>query len=236
MVARLAPIGRRADGPLVLRVPGTGVPGLRTPPGTVAVLLVLIGSTIFDGAKEGPIFNDAAPGMQDALVAAGLSRGTALELVFLCGLFVCIALVSAIYLGGVAGMGGSTRTGERARAFAHSLIPIAAAYVVAHYFSLLAYQGQAAVALMSDPLGRGDDLLGTADRTIDYGVISTTGIWYVQVVALVVGHVGALVLAHDRSLALTGSARAATRSQVVMLVVMVAFTCAGLWQLSVANA
>ena len=69
---------------------------------------------------------------------------------------------------------------------------------------------------------------------IDYGVVSATGIWYVQVGALVVGHVAALVLAHDRALELYGSAREATRSQVVMLVLMVAFTCLGLWLLSAA--
>ena len=55
-----------------------------------------------------------------------------------------------------------------------------------------------------------------------------------QVGALVVGHVAALVLAHDRALELYGSARAATRSQVVMLILMVAFTCLGLWLLSAA--
>ena len=78
-------------------------------------------------------------------------------------------------------------------------------------------------------------LLRRAPRTsINYGVVSATGIWYVQVVALVVGHVAALVLAHDRALELYGSARAATRSQVVMLILMVAFTCLGLWLLSAA--
>jgi hypothetical protein len=43
------------------------------------------------------------------------------------------------------------------------------------------------------------------------------------------------VLAHDRALTAYGSARAAVRSQQVMLVVMVAFTCLGLWLLSGAN-
>ena len=49
------------------------------------------------------------------------------------------------------------------------------------------------------------------------------------------GHVAALVLAHDRALVLYGSHRAATRSQIVMLVLMVCFTCLGLWLLSAAN-
>ena len=104
-----------------------------------------------------------------------------------------------------------------ARAFAHTLIPIAAGYLVAHYFSLLAYNGQDLWRLANDPLGNGSDYFGGADATIDYGVVSATGIWYVQVGALVVGHVAALVLAHDRALELYGSARQATRSQVVML-------------------
>ena len=49
-----------------------------------------------------------------------------------------------------------------ARRFVHSLVPIALAYVIAHYFSLLAYQGQAMASLASDPLGNGSDLFGTA--------------------------------------------------------------------------
>ena len=56
-----------------------------------------------------------------------------------------------------------------------------------------------------------------------------------QVVVLVAGHVAALVLAHDRALVLYGSHRDATRSQLVMLILMVVFTCLGLWLLSAAN-
>ena len=37
--------------------------------------------------------------------------------------------------------------------FVHTLVPIAAAYVGAHYFTLLLYQGQAMAYLASDPLG-----------------------------------------------------------------------------------
>ena len=48
-------------------------------------------------------------------------------------------------------------------------------------------------------------------------------------IALVTGHVLGLVLAHDRAIALWTSARAAVRSQLAMLAVMVAFTGLGLW-------
>ena len=120
--------------------------------------------------------------------------------------------------------------------FVHTLVPIALAYVVAHYFSLLAYQGQAMAYLVSDPLGQGSNIFGTAKSTIDYSWVSATAIWYVQVAALVIGHVAGLILAHDRALVAFKDGRTATRSQYWMLAVMIAFTSLGLWLLSAANA
>ena len=128
-------------------------------------------------------------------------------------------------------IGGALDRASWRGAFAHTLIPIALAYVVAHYFSLLAYQGQAMASLVSDPLGDGSDIFGTASTTIDYNVITATGIWYVQVAALVLGHVAGLTLAHDRALVVYRRVRDATRSQYWMLAVMVAFTSLGLWLL-----
>ncbi|MDP9384947.1 MAG: fenitrothion hydrolase, partial [Actinomycetota bacterium] len=238
LFASLAPLARR-EGRLGVRAPAAGATGLRAIPGTVALLIVAIATTAFDGAKEGPVFSDAAPRLQDAFSGLGASKGLALELAFVAGYAAMVALVAAIWWAAVRGMprarAGLGR-GQLGRRLAHSLIPIAAAYVLAHYFSLLAYGGQDAVRLASDPLGEGADLLGTADRAVDYGVVSATAIWYVQVAALVVGHVAALVLGHDRALALYGSARAAARSQFVMLIVMVCFTCLGLYLLSAPNA
>lgn len=89
--------------------------------------------------------------------------------------------------------------------------------------------------LVSDPLGHGANLFGTHRATIDYAIVSATGIWYVQVGALVLGHVGGLPLAHDRALVLYRDARDAVRSQAWMLVVMVGFTSLGLWLLSSVN-
>jgi hypothetical protein len=237
LFATLAPIGRRGDGRLVLRVPGTGTLRAATVAGTVAVLLTSVGSTAFDGAKEGAVFNHLAQDLQTFFHSLGLSLGTALELGFVIGLLIAIAIVATIWMAGMEGMPPAKQAHTRvarAQAFAHALIPIAAGYLVAHYFSLLAYNGQDLWRLASDPLGNGSDLFGGANASIDYGVVSATGIWYVQVGALVCGHVAGLVLAHDRALELYGSARAATRSQIVMLVLMVAFTCLGLWLLSAA--
>jgi hypothetical protein len=88
------------------------------------------------------------------------------------------------------------------------------------------------VSLSSDPLGNGSDLFGTASSGIDYGVIGATGIWYVQVGALVLGHAAGLTLAHDRALDVYSRLSRATRSQYWMLAVVVGFTSLGLWLLS----
>jgi hypothetical protein len=237
LVSRLAPIGRRPDGRLVLRAPVAGAARLAPLAGTVGLLVIAIGSTGFDGAKEGPLFRGLSGDLQDAFVSLGTSLGTGLELGFVVGLGIAIAMVAGLWTLGVQGMPVTGSKLDRAalgRRFAHTLIPIAAAYLVAHYFSLLAYNGQDLWRLASDPLGRGSDLLGGAGHRIDYSILSATQIWYAQVLALVGGHVAALVLAHDRALVVYGSARAASRSQVVMLVLMVSFTCLGLWLLSAA--
>jgi hypothetical protein len=84
----------------------------------------------------------------------------------------------------------------------------------------------------ADPLGTGSNPFGTAKVSIHYGVISSTGIWYVQALALIAGHVTGLCLAHDRALALYRNPAQATRSQHWMLGIMVGFTSLGLWLLS----
>jgi hypothetical protein len=235
LFATLAPVVRRAGGMLYLRPPFVGAGRIDGRTCTAAVLLGGIGVTAFDGAAEGPLFNDVLPDLQTFFGDLGFGPERALELGFLVGLFFTVGFVSLIWIAAAAGM--PRVDGERpGRRLAFSLAPILAAYVVAHYFSLLAYNGQDVWRLASDPLGDGSDLFGGAGATIDYGVVSATAIWYVQVAALVIGHVAALVLAHDRALVIYGSHRDATRSQVVMLVLMVCFTCLGLWLLSAANA
>lgn len=132
-------------------------------------------------------------------------------------------------------MAGGRGALELARSFAPTLVPIALAYVVAHYFGLLSYQGQAIAFLISDPLGSGSDFFATGHKTIDYAWISASGIWYVQVAVLVIGHACGLALAHDRALVLFGEAKVAAKSQYWMLTVMVVFTCLALWLLSNAD-
>ncbi|MBI5104351.1 MAG: fenitrothion hydrolase [Solirubrobacterales bacterium] len=236
LFARLSPLHWR-DGAVYGRPPLSGAPRLSPVPGTVALLCVMIGTTSFDGFSQGTTWSSIAPDLQSFFADLGLASDHALEAAFTVGLVgVCLA-VALLYRLGVAGMhtvGEHKSTEDLSHKFAHTLVPIALAYVIAHYFSLAAYQGQALASLASDPLGDGSDVLGTASATIDYQWITATGIWYVQVGALVLGHVSGLILAHDRALAIYSRARDATRSQYWMLAVMVAFTSLGLWLLSAA--
>ena len=234
MFARLSPI-HWTHGELRVRRPLSGAPGTPVGAGLVALLCFLIGTTSFDGFTLGPSWSSVAPYLQDRFRGLGLNADRANELVFTVGLLTGVAVVFGFYrLGawGIRSVAGNRSTEQLARLFAHGLIPIALAYTVAHYFGLLASEGQAMGYLLSDPLGRGWDLFGTAGASIDYNWISSSAIWYVQVAALVIGHVAGLTLAHDRALATYDSAKAATQSQYWMLAVMVGFTSLALWLLS----
>jgi hypothetical protein len=226
----------RRDGQLVVHRPGVGLRTLTDAPGTVGLLCVAIGTTSFDGLTGGGLWAN----VQDALVPffgdLGLAYVRATEATYTVVAFACVALVAAVYLIGVRGMRtvrGSRAPGgywELVRLFAPSLAPIALAYVVAHYFSLLVFQGQSTVELA------GNLASGRITTPVpDYGLLTANSIWYVQVGVLVLGHAAGLALAHDKALAIYPSVKSATRSQMWMLLVMVAYTMLGLWLLSSAN-
>jgi len=234
LYARLSPLRwtRRA---LLGRRPFSAAAQFEVLPGAVALVCFVIGTTSFDGFSLHALWTSLAQTLQDALRSLGLSPGPALQWAFTIGLLAVVGLVYGFYRLGIEGVrtvAPGRSGGELAGAFAHTLIPIALAYVIAHYFGLLAYQGQAIAYLASDPLGDGSDLFGTANAAIDYTWISATAVWYVQVATLVSGHAIALALAHDRALALYGATKTAVRSQYWMLAIMVGFTCLALWLLS----
>jgi len=237
LFSRLSPVETR-DGVVGLRRPLSGLAALKPMAGTAPLLAVMIGSVTFDGAAEAPIWTGIAPDVADFFQGLGLSPQRALEAAFLIGLVGAILLVYGFYRLGVIGarsVGGGFSAERLSRAFVHSLVPIALAYVAAHYLTLLLFQGQAISFLASDPLGDGDDLFGTADTQIDYGLIGANATWYWQVGFVVTGHVLGLTLAHDRALALYDRAKLGVRSQYWMLAVMVGFTSLALWLLSQAN-
>ncbi len=235
LLSRMAVLCRDGDGVVYFRRPLSGLAEMPIRSGTVALVCAVIGTTTFDGLSNGGLWRTGEPHLQELFSTIGFNQTPALELAYSVGLVACVALVAGIYRLGILGVRSVSdryEVNDLSRTFAHTLAPIGFAYVLAHYFSLLIWQGQAIGYLASDPLGNGANLFGTGSYQIDYTIISYAAIWYVQVAALVAGHVGGLALAHDRALGMYRSTQDAVRSQYWMLAVMVAFTSFGLWLLS----
>lgn len=121
---------------------------------------------------------------------------------------------------------------ELAFHFAYSLVPIIIAYNLAHYSTLLFFQGQNIVRLVSDPFGFGWNLFQTAKFQPDIGLLDTRFIWHAQVVLIVLGHIIAVYIAHLLALKIFRNHKKALLSQLPMLFLMITYTFAGLWLLS----
>ncbi|MGK2879114.1 MAG: fenitrothion hydrolase [Solirubrobacterales bacterium] len=202
-------------GRLCARVPLSGLTDIAPLAGTVAFVATSIGITVFDGAARGGLWESIAGTDPSSLIAT-------------LGLIASILLVVGFYRLGVAGMESShieKTPRELSMMFAPSLVPIALGYLLAHYFSFMIFVGQALPHVIAHPMGN------SGAPPVDY-FVSGKVIWWVQVLALLGGHVAGLIVAHDKAIAVWGKARAAAQSQMWMLVVMVGFTCLGLWLLS----
>ena len=214
LVGALSPLGRRDDGRLVVRNPLNGIATFGPASGIVALIAVLLGSTFFDSISGSTDWGRVVRSVP--LPAAVLATA---------GLLLMIALVAATFVGATRFAG---RVGHQGRKpvpglLAHTVIPIVVGYVIAHYFSLLLFEGQQAIVMLSHPLGASAELSGA----INYGLVTATGIAFIQVIAVVVGHVLAVVSAHDRSVALFPRPDVVV-GQLPLVVLMVGYTVGGL--------
>ena len=146
-------------------------------------------------------------------------------MLYLAAYLACLALAKAL-------LKSPLPLKELALRFALSLLPIAFVYHFTHYFTLLLTQGPAALPLLSDPFGRGWNLLGTARLLSRPFLPDMSWVWHSQVALILLGHVASVALAHLEALRLFGNRRAALISQLPMLVLMMAFTVVGLWILA----
>ena len=233
LFGKLSVVGRRDDGVLVVRSPLAGLDQLRTGPGLVAVVTVVLGGTAFDGLSAEPWWQSRVDrwGLSDVLAGTLGLAGVIL--------IVAAAFAVASRLAGRIANGATSLSADSPRPmalrelpgrFAPSLVPVALGYTIAHYFSLLVLAGQLALIDLSDPLGTGANLFGTGGRGVDYTLLRPTVVAWVQILAVVGGHIIGVVLAHDRAVSLFPRSRAAA-SQVPLLAVMLLFTGAGIWLL-----
>ncbi len=213
----------------------------------LAFIMLMLAVVTFDGLRETPLWERLAeaalgapalaPAWQGllevgidphaALVSAGL---LVMPLLFL-GAYAATCRISA-WAAGRGGHGGRpASTGETMRVFALSLVPIAIAYHFAHYLAYLLLAGQIAIPLLSDPLGLGWNLFGTTLYRFDIGIIDARTVWQVCLVAIVLGHVAAVYLAH-RGAVLLHAQRPALAGQAPLAALMVAYTMSSLWILA----
>jgi len=222
LLGAMAPIGRDETGSLRLRLPLVGLASLVMTPAMTAVLLVVLGGTTFDGFSE----SEVGRGLFDGSDKWGLASFKFV------GLLVSIVVIAALFLIATRFSASSTGTSWSSAIadFAPSLVPIAFGYTVAHYAQLLIDETQTFTFRLSDPFGFGWDLFGMAGNRINFNLVSVDAIAWLQVVGIVLGHVAAVVVAHDRAIERFDSQNA-TRSQLAMLFVMVVYSVLGLWLL-----
>ena len=116
--------------------------------------------------------------------------------------------------------------------FGHTMLPIAFAYHVTHYLSLLLFEFQTVVYRLNDPLGFGWNLFNVQEPEVNY-FLEPIALWTIMVIVTLAGHMLSVVLAHDLSVKLFGHQKS-DKTQYVFLFITVALTLQALFVLSVA--
>ncbi|MGH8806804.1 MAG: hypothetical protein ACREX0_02845, partial [Noviherbaspirillum sp.] len=248
LLARFAPTETRLDNRTVrawnLRAYAVGLLVRETVDlSTIALVILVLASVSFDGFMETPawasVIETIAGPAQDWRSANPRLVGSIQSL----GLFVAPLLFLAVYLavsrlivwfGNASAHAGKPpaaycATLRVAGLFVLTLMPISIAYHLAHYLSFLMMAGQYLIPMASDPFGVGWNLFGSGLYRIKVGIIDARIVWYVSLIAIVLGHVAAVYLAHVIALQEFPDRRAALRSQYPMLVLMVCYTMISLW-------
>ncbi len=198
---------------------------------SVAAFVVLALATVtFDGFQDTSTWVTIQQNLGDWISELG---GDPEGLIDTIGLVAVPLLFMAVYLGfswAIGRLSGAESTaGETAKIFVFSLVPIALAYNLAHFISLLAIQGQLIIPLASDPFGSGWDIFGTVDYTTKLNVVNAKFIWYISVIAIVFGHIVSVYIAHLIAMRTTPDHSKALKGQYPMLALMVTYTASSLW-------
>lgn len=196
--------------------------GLRTDPplpdGGAAFVIASLATVVFDGWSS----TDRFASFQEwfwqrwSFLANHIEVLQTLSMIAVVAIFVCAYLLV---------------TRRKARLYAATLIPIAAVYFTAHYFSYLLIVGQATLGVVVDPFGHSWNPLGWGEYPLSTAVAPAGTVWAIQVLLIVWGHVAGVFGAHR--LALRGTTRMqALVAQAPLVLLMVGYTVAGLWVLA----
>jgi hypothetical protein len=215
-------------GRLGIRPPGSGSSGVPWTSSRIGVLVVVIGSILFDGFTATTTWERIVDGRRgwDAVPLTTLGLVWAIvAVVVVYGVAVRISARGRSTTG--AGTVDDRALGEVIGAAAPVLAPLTAGLVAAHGVAIVVIDGQTLIARASDPLGRGWDLFGTASRLIDYRIVSASTIAWLAVVMVSAGGVIAVTVGHDRFLHGVGRSGVA-RAFGPLLVALAATVIAGM--------
>jgi hypothetical protein len=187
------------------------------------IVLVLSGVT-FDGLKETAFWGSvqslifppilSVVGANNTILLVQTSGLLGLSLAFLAAFAIAAALTRALH----DPSRRPARLGMMAGIYASTLLPIAAGYIVAHYLTLLVQGIIWLPGLLANPLD-------TAAPPLDWMPVS--GVWYLSVGAIVLGHIVAVVLAHR--FALRDSPMRPVLAGLPLVALMVGYTVLSLW-------
>ncbi len=239
--ARVAPIELRPFNPsewletprderrVLLRPYGAGI---RTEPvlpaGGGAFVLALLATVIYDGFSQTTRFTQLAGKMIDAWSWLGVHTDFLRTIV----LVAVVLLFVGLYILVCGLMSRGQTAFEAAREYAPTLIPIAAVYFVAHYFTYFLIAGQATLGTLVDPWGHSWNPWGIGEYPLRVGFLLPAAVWWTQVFLIVSGHVLAIVAAHRVALAQGFRPVRTLAYQLPLVGLMVGFTIAGLWVLA----
>lgn len=233
--------------PIKYLLPSAGRPSVFIRPPAVGLLdnrptstplmmfvFVLLAGVTFDGLMD-------IPQWQSFLFSYGVTFSHYLDInVFIFGSNLVLMLVlPAVFLlffwlacvatQRLLGAGNTADSWVLMRSYVMTLIPIAIAYHFAHYLTLLLIEGQLIMPLASDPFGRGWDIFSTRAYQPDPKLFSSEFVWYFVVVAIVIGHMLSVYLAHLVTLTFSDNKSTAVKAGTPILLLMVFYTVISLW-------
>ncbi len=202
------------------------LPTGRSDEATLAV--VLLSMTSFHGltmTPSWPRWNEAIADFAGVAISISFAAVMLVAIIVPIALFWALSAASAALLGEVGGVRGVFFR------YAAALLPIALFYHLAHNAEHLLVEGPKVLALASDPFGWGWNLFGTAGWSVP-PLITLEGLWVIQVLFVVIGHVYGLWISERITRALVpDDRRRAFVGQLPMLAAMVVFSVVSLWLL-----
>lgn len=221
---------------LTLRAPGARLADIEPMPvAGVLFILLTLSSVSFDALAN--TFWWLALGGVNPLDFPGRTALMGLNSWGLIAAFLVLAFLFA------AAVGAGWALSGRLKPFLHvlgrfvlALIPISIAFHFAHYLVDILINGQYILLAIDDPLGRGWHVLGLDHMHVTTSFLNTasgaTMIFAIQTVAIVVGHIVGVAVAHLMVVCEGLPAWAGRLLETPLTILMIAYTAFGLWTLS----